>query len=121
LNESGVTFERLPKVDGLPDVIFPSSSCYEDQSYPTSKLVVLGIKTTCKDRWRQVLHEAKRIKKKHLLTTQQGLSVNQFTAMSEAGVTLVVPKPIQKFYPAEIRKDILSVETFIEHVRTMIV
>ncbi len=45
---------------------------------------MLAVKTTCKDRWRQILNEAQRIKPKHLLTLQEGVSHRQFDEMQES-------------------------------------
>ena len=44
-----------------PDFLFPSQASYRDPGFPESKLRMLAVKTTCKDRWRQVLREADRI------------------------------------------------------------
>ena len=41
-----------------PDFLFPSSEAYHNILFPTDQLIFLGAKTTCKDRWRQVLNEA---------------------------------------------------------------
>ena len=60
---------------------------------------MIGLKTTCKDRWRQVLNEGRRVKAKHILTLQQGITGNQLKEMQEAGVSLVVPKPLHNKYP----------------------
>lgn len=51
-----------------PDFLFPSEAAYKDASFPASKLRMLAVKTTCKDRWRQVVKEVDRIPTKHLLT-----------------------------------------------------
>lgn len=96
-----------------PDFLFPSAAAYRDTRYPASKLRMLGVKTTCKDRWRQILNEANRIEKKHLLTLQEGVSLNQFEEMSQAGVILVVPSKLHKIYHEAIRPHILSLEEFI--------
>ncbi len=79
---------------------------------------MLAAKTTCKDRWRQILNEADRIKVKHLLTLQEGLSVNQFKEMASAGVKLVVPSRLHRTYPKQIRPDLLSLGEFIRKVRS---
>jgi hypothetical protein len=55
---------------------------------------MLAAKTTCKDRWRQILNEADRIPAKHLLTLQEGVSEGQFREMNDAGVRLVVPRAL---------------------------
>jgi type II restriction enzyme len=112
--EKNVPFCAQPKkIDGIPDFIFPSQDAYLDRSFPAEKLTSLALKTTCKDRWRQVLQEASRCPRKHLLTLQGGISVPQLREMRDANVTLVVPKPLQKDYNAEASGvEILSFEEF---------
>lgn len=100
-----------------PDFLFPSQGAYRDPSFPASKLRMLAIKTTCKDRWRQVLDEADRIHGKHLLTLQEGLSESQFNQMTHAGITLVVPQRIQKSYPQSVRPHLMSLESFLAELR----
>jgi hypothetical protein len=46
-----------------PDFIFPGIAEYHDPHFDLNKLTMLGVKTTCSDRWRQVLAEADRIRK----------------------------------------------------------
>lgn len=108
---------RPPRVDGRPDIIIPSVEAYEDTRYPLGKLFIVGVKTTCKDRWRQVLNEAKRIKEKHILTIQQGISKKQLNDMREDGVHLIVPRDYHKQYPPS-RMRILEVEQFVDLVRS---
>ena len=57
-----------------PDFLFPNGKCYHDLLFPADNLIVLGAKTTCKDRWRQVLTDADRVNIKFLFTLQQGIS-----------------------------------------------
>ena len=57
-----------------PDFLFPSIEAYNDGSFDASLLTMLGVKTTCKDRWRQVLSEAARISNKHLITWRAAIS-----------------------------------------------
>lgn len=100
-----------------PDFLFPSVEAYRDLSWPENKLRMLASKTTCKDRWRQILNEADRIDCKHLVTLQQGVSENQFKEMHNAGVVLVVPRKLQKSFPESVRPQILSLEQFIQETR----
>lgn len=79
-------------------------------------MIFLASKTTCKDRWRQILNEADRIKTKHLFTLQQGISKNQLEEMYNYNVCLVVPKPYIPTYPNEFKNKILSLDTFIKQV-----
>jgi len=64
------SFHAVTEINKKPDFIFPSSAHYHDNSFPSEKLRMLALKTTCKDRWCQSLNEADRIKEKYLLTIQ---------------------------------------------------
>jgi hypothetical protein len=86
-------------------------------TYPTNKLIVVGVKTTCKDRWRQVVHEAKRVTEKHILTIQQGISSKQLTQMHASHVTLIVPTRLHKQYPKGSPMTLLDVGGFVREVR----
>lgn len=103
-----------------PDFIFPGITAYQDPDYPAENLVFLAAKTTCKDRWRQILSEADRIETKHLCTLQQGLSESQLREMQERKVQLVVPSPYQKFFPRYQRDLLLSIADFIDVVKQTI-
>jgi type II restriction enzyme len=120
LEQSKIPHEMQPDIDGKPDIVIPNHDAYLDKTFPLEKLFIVGVKTTCKDRWRQVLNEGKRVPNKHILTLQQGISTNQLTEMHKAGVTLIVPKNIQSDYPSGHSLTILSVEDFMSSVkRTM--
>lgn len=102
-----------------PDFIFPGSASYHNVAYSADKLVFLASKTTCKDRWRQILNEADRIRHKHLFTLQQGISANQLAEMLKYGVRLVVPKPYLRTFPAEYRSEILTLDVFVNYVKSV--
>ncbi|KAA8753963.1 type II restriction endonuclease [Paenibacillus sp. UASWS1643] len=99
-----------------PDFIFPGSNEYLDFTFPTEKLTFLGAKTTCKDRWRQILDEANRIGTKYLATMEKGISKDQLRQMQESNVVLVVPKRYHDYYPEEFKDQILSLYEFCEMV-----
>lgn len=105
-----------------PDFIFPSGHAYHDLSYSTDNLVVLAAKTTCKDRWRQIITEADRMKghTHFLITLQQGNTPHQLEEMRAANVRLVVPKPYIRAYPPEYQNEIWTLKQFIEYTRKMI-
>lgn len=100
-----------------PDFIFPSEEAYHNLNFQSKGLTFLGAKTTCKDRWRQILNEADRIDEKHLFTLQQGISKNQLTEMYNHKVRLVVPKDYIGSFPKEFRESILSLENFIQMIK----
>jgi EcoRII C terminal/Restriction endonuclease EcoRII, N-terminal len=108
---------RPSDVDGKPDIIIPNVAAYKDNRYPTNKLFMVGVKTTCKDRWRQVLNEAKRVKQKYIMTIQQGISKKQLNDMKEDGIQLIVPAEFHKKYPPNSDMKLLRVEQFVDLVR----
>ena len=100
-----------------PDFIFPNGECYHNIVFPTKDLTMLGVKTSCKDRWRQVLNEAERIKDKHLFTLQPGISKNQLKEMKDARLTLVVPRKNISSFPKEYQAELCDLSGFIVLVR----
>lgn len=100
-----------------PDFIFPDGKSYHDNMFPADKLIMLGAKTTCKDRWRQVLNEANKIRDKHLFTLQQGVSRNQLQEMKDEHLTLVVPQANKKLFLPEFHDSIMCLTDFIGMVR----
>lgn len=121
LQRQGVHFEHGAVIEGgkRPDFLFPSVRAYEDPSTPPGRLSMLAVKTTCKDRWRQILNEAARIPRKHLLTLQEGVSEGQYAEMEEAQVVLVVPAPLHDKYPRSVRSHLLTLQDFVDHVRAL--
>lgn len=117
--EEGVSFSWTSQTEGkkTPDFIFPSIDSYHDSTWPADRLRMLAAKTTCKDRWRQVINEADRIPLKHLLTLQEGVSVPQYTEMVQHGIQLVVPRRLIRFYPDMVAEQILTLEQFVAEVR----
>lgn len=102
-----------------PDFLFPSEVAYKDMDYSTDKLRMLAVKTTCRDRWRQILNEADRIGTKHLLTLQEGVSENQYREMAQASVKLVVPEPLIVRYPKKVQPELQTLESFLADVRML--
>ena len=102
-----------------PDFLFPSECAYQDPDFPSSRLRMLAVKTSCRDRWRQILNEAQRIDRKHLLTIQPGVSEKQFREMTNAGVQLVVPEPLRRHFPSSVQPHLQNLESFIADVRLL--
>lgn len=100
-----------------PDFVFPGIEEYRNAGFPAERLSLLGVKSTCKDRWRQVLAEAARIEKKHLLTLEAGISGSQTAQMQASQLALVVPFAIQNSYNESQRAWLLSVKNFLAVVR----
>ncbi len=71
-----------------PDFIFPSIEKYHEATTNLHLLTMLGVKTTAKDRWRQILSEASKIESKHLVTLEPAISRNQTDEMKNSLVQL---------------------------------
>lgn len=118
-NNFKVSFESqvITEDNKKPDFLFPSKEAYLNSKFDDQKLCVLASKTTCKDRWRQVLNEADRIKTKHLFTLQQGISSNQLEEMFKYNVQLIVPRQYLTSFPNAYRDRILTLDTFVRQVQ----
>lgn len=116
LKESGVVYSRTPVTENRskPDFLFPGIEAYNDLSFPENYLSVLGVKSTCKDRWRQVLAEAERIEKKHLLTLEPAISMYQTAEMRSKNLQLVIPLNLHVTYNLEQRDWLFSFSDFIK-------
>ena len=100
-----------------PDFLFPNGETY--RAAPESgdpRLMMLGAKSSCKERWRQVLAEASKIRRKHLLTLEPGISEPQTHQMKEMDLQLVVPRPIQDTYTTDQRKWLWTLADFVREV-----
>ncbi len=120
-DKNGIHYEAQVITEGnkKPDFIFPSGAAYHNKAFPVEKLLSLASKTTCKDRWRQVINEADRLrdKNKYLLTLQQGISSAQLDEMEQEKVILVVPKAYISTYPKGRQHKIWTVKKFIDYVK----
>lgn len=113
-----ISYSRTAETENKakPDFLFPGITQYHDINFSPSLLTMLGVKTTCKDRWRQVLSEAERIDKKHLLTLEPGISENQTDEMRSHKLQLVLPLSIHETYRESQRGWLMNVRDFIQHV-----
>ncbi|MGI5869762.1 MAG: type II restriction endonuclease [Kiritimatiellia bacterium] len=102
-----------------PDFLFPGIKEYRDPGFPTLSLSMLGVKTSCKERWRQVLSEAQRLSKKHLLTLEPGISTTQTDEMRSFSLQLVVPRQIFDSYTSRQQSWLMSISDFTQHVKTL--
>lgn len=119
LKENLIIYSRTPITENRsrPDFIFPGISFYINPEFPTIKLTMLGVKSTCKDRWRQVLDEADRIDRKHLLTLEAAISENQTDSMLDRNLQLVVPYRLHTSYTAKQQRWLYRIQDFLDEVR----
>lgn len=120
---NGIAYAAQAVTEGnkRPDFLFPSQAAYHDPAFPTERLVSLAAKTTCKDRWRQVINEADRLRNrpKFLCTLQQGISPAQMDEMRDEGVILVVPQPYISAFPRDRQDRIWSLAVFVRYIQEL--
>ncbi len=97
-----------------PDFIFPGIKEYFDTEFNVDLLTMLAAKSTCKDRWPQVLPEAERIEQKHLVTLEPGISEPQTDTMRDSKVQLIVPGSIQRSYTEKQREWLWDISYFVD-------
>lgn len=120
---NGIEYSSQAVTEGnkKPDFLFPSQEAYHNYDFSVDHIISLAAKTTCKDRWRQVLNEADRLRDrpKYLCTLQQGISGAQMDEMQAENVILVVPKPYIVTYPKNRRDRIWTLARFVQYVKML--
>lgn len=116
--ELGIRYSRTAPTErkSKPDFLFPGEAEYHDPNFNPVRLTMLGVKSTCKDRWRQVLAEAERINHKHLLTLETAISTNQTDEMLANQLQLVVPRSLQSTYTPAQQSWLIDVAAFVSLV-----
>lgn len=110
--------EGITENRSKPDFLFPGVEEYANDQFDPQYLALLGAKSSCKDRWRQVLSEGKRIKRKHLLTLEPSISEKQTDEMMSNNLQLVVPDSIQTTYKKSQQEWLLSFQDFIAEIKS---
>ncbi|MEZ0148474.1 MAG: type II restriction endonuclease [Candidatus Reddybacter sp.] len=115
----GATFDSQAVTENKskPDFLFPGGDEYHNPGFPESSLTMLGVKSTCKDRWRQVLSEAARIPNKHLFTLEPGISENQTNEMMANSLQLVLPRGLHATYRENQQQWLWDLDSFITLVK----
>lgn len=117
--ENGLRYKRtaITENKAKPDFLFPGVAEYHDPTYDALKLTMLGVKSTCKDRWRQVLAEADRIEGKHLLTLETAISTQQTNEMAAKRLQLVLPRGLHQTYTAAQQAWLMDISSLTALVR----
>lgn len=118
-SENGLRYTRTAVTENKakPDFLFPGVAEYHDAAFDPLKLTMLGVKSTCKDRWRQVLAEADRIEDKHLLTLETAISSHQTDEMAAKRLQLVLPRSLHATYTPAQQEWLMDIASFTDLVR----
>lgn len=119
LKAAGIPYRREATTEkrNAADFLFPGEDAYHDPAFPAVRLKMLAVKTTCKDRWRQVLSEADRISPKHLLTLEPAISLTQTDEMRSQVLQLVVPKALHVTFRPQQADWLMDFAGFLDLVR----
>lgn len=111
----GLPYERQVETEpgSTSDFILPGLSAYRALDAAHSEdvgVLHLGAKSTARERWKQVLSEAKRLRRRHLATLDPQLSKASLASMREKDVVPVMPERLRTMYddPA-----VINMEAFI--------
>ena len=115
----GLTFEVQVRTEqgNTADFLFPGNAAYHDPEFPADRLTMLAAKSSCKDRWRQVLPEAGRIWPKHLITLEPAISAAQLDQMRAERLQLVVPQSLHETYERRQAEWLMTTADFVGFVR----
>ena len=102
-----------------PDFLFPGVEEYHNPDYPSNQLLMLGVKTSCKDRWRQVLSEAEKIPHKHLFTLEPAISAHQTAEMDQKNLQLVLPSGLHATYISDQQEWLMDLAAFLSLTREL--
>ena len=121
-NQNGLPFEkgggkRVTENSAKPDFLFPNFEAYHSESFCKHNVFLLGAKTTCKDRWRQVLAEGDKLDKKYLATLEPGISYAQTREMEAKNLQLVVPASVHGTFNGDQQKWLFTLGDFVNLVK----
>jgi hypothetical protein len=118
---SDLRFDAQKRTEGrrTPDFLFPGVDAYHAARPGDPHLAMLAAKSSCKERWRQILPEAAKIPVKHLCTLEPAISTQQLAEMRESNVVLVVPERDHAAFGADDRRTIWTVGAFIDEMQTV--
>ena len=99
------------------DFILPGIDAYRSLAHNGGTdvgVLHLGAKSTARERWKQVLSEASRLRRRHLATLDPQLSGASLASMLEHDVVPVMPARLGALYGIDA---VMSIEEFIERAR----
>jgi hypothetical protein len=112
-HEIRVVRQAVTERGNTVDFLIPGKREYDDPAWPAGALLMLAAKSSCKDRWRQVLAEADRISPKHLATLEPAISIAQTQQMQAHEIQLVLPTAIHASYLPNQRDELMTFGDFV--------
>lgn len=100
--------------------MMPGFGAYHDPAFPEDRLRMVACNSVLRERWGQMLNEAKRIANKYHLTVDPNVTDSRIVAIERNHVTMFVPEPIAAAaYRSHLEKGrVRTVAALIEALRT---
>jgi hypothetical protein len=122
LTREAIPFSRECRTEAPPpaDIMVPSCADYADPEFPADRLRLVSCKTTLKERWMEVVPEARRIDTKFVLTLDERLTDSVIRAMHTAHVRPFLPAAIiaASYADRPARPLLSTVSQLVDELRT---
>lgn len=118
LQHGGIPYHPQFIFDGSkPDFVLPHGEIYADPEKRKTMAAILTLKTTLRERWRQVVSESTDAPI-FLATLDENVPGSTLNKLGEKGVTLVVPEAFKtsKYTEYQNNKNVLSYRQFFDHL-----
>jgi hypothetical protein len=113
--EALLTREQIPFSPECPteepppvDVMVPSCHAYADPAFPPDRLRAISCKSTLKERWMEIVPEARRVHTKFVLTLDDKLTDNVIESMVRQRVRPFMPARVLETYARRHTRPLLS-------------
>jgi len=105
--------EQKPSGNQRPDFILPSLSRLHLSTRSRDEALILSLKTTLRERWKQVVKEARNCDV-FLATVDDKVAADAIADMREDGIYLVVPESLKrsKYAEYEGRSNVITFKDF---------
>jgi hypothetical protein len=96
----------------------PGCHAYADPDFPADRLRAISCKSTLKERWMEIVPEARRVRTKFVLTLDDKLTDNVIESMVRQGVRPFLPERVLDAYTGRPTQNLLSsVSDLIDELR----
>ncbi|KPF69949.1 hypothetical protein IP84_03470 [beta proteobacterium AAP99] len=120
LNAGGIPFAAQNMFDGSkPDFVLPNASTYENDTLRGDHALILTLKTTLRERWKQVVSESKNCPI-YLGTLDENITSATLDKLSDHSIFLVVPERFKASVYTEYanRESVISYRDFFDELRS---
>jgi hypothetical protein len=110
LEREGIPFSPECSTEAPPpvDVMVPGCSQYNDPAFSVDRLRAISCKSTLKERWQEIVGEARRVPVKYVVTLDEQLTDPVIEALQRAHVRPFMPARVLAGYDRRATRELLS-------------